>query len=141
MTNIGELATRLQEYTSWQRTPVALSYSDYCNMIVYGIRDLYIMTGRATSYSEDMINYGPSGFPETFQGDMYVDEEEFVLVSAQMYFFQRVQTDVNNIVGYTTDALTITNADKPYVNIQTTLQDLYDRRSMLLYKMVRYMEL
>ena len=48
--------------------------------------------------------------------DFLIDEEAYILICAQIEFFRKVQSDVNNIVGYTTDALTVTNADKPYTN-------------------------
>lgn len=45
---------------------------------------------------------------------------------------------MNRIVGYSTDAMTITNADKPYANISQTLAELANRQRVLYYKMVRY---
>ena len=142
MTDIGELTTRLMEITAWQRTPVALNPADYAKMILYGIRDLYIMTGRAMQFRDDMFSGGDGGvYPSTFSDDLYVDEQEYVLVCAQIEFYQRVQADVNNIVGYTTDGLSVTNADKPYVHLQQSIDDLNRRKQMLLYKMPRYMQL
>ncbi len=49
-----------------------------------------------------------------------------------------MQTDVNRIVGYATDALTITNADKPYANISQTIAELMNKQRILYYKMVRF---
>lgn len=53
-------------------------------------------------------------------------------------FYRRVQSDVNRIVGYSTDAMTITNADKPYANISQTVNELLNRQRILYYKMTRY---
>jgi len=61
-----------------------------------------------------------------------------VLICAQINFFKKVQADVNNIVGYTTDALTVTNADKPYVHLQDTIDKLEQERRIIYYKMVRF---
>lgn len=53
-------------------------------------------------------------------------------------FFKKVQSDVNNIVGYTTDALSITNADKPYAHLQDTIGELEKERRIVFFKMVPY---
>ena len=76
-----------------------------------------------------------------FDDDLPLDEEEYVMLAAQIGFFKRVATDVNNIVAYTTDALTITNADKPYANLKATIDDLERERRITYYKMSRYAHL
>jgi len=70
--------------------------------------------------------------------DLPIDEEKYVLLVAQITFFKRVQSDVNNIVGYTTDALSVTNADKPYAHLQDTIMNLENERRILFYKMTNY---
>lgn len=70
--------------------------------------------------------------------DLILDERRYVMLSAKIEFFRKVQTDVNNIVGYTTDALTVTNADKPYINLDTTITKLEKERRMIHYKMIRH---
>ena len=45
---------------------------------------------------------------------------------------------MNRIVGYTTDAMSITNADKPYANISQTIAELLNRQRILYYKMTRF---
>lgn len=73
-----------------------------------------------------------------FTEDLPIDEEEYVLLCAQIGFFNQVKTDVNNIVGYTTDALSVTNADKPYANIKDSIEKLENERRITYYKMIRY---
>ena len=70
--------------------------------------------------------------------ELTADEYEYVLTTAEMGFYRKVQSDVNRIVGYSTDAMTITNADKPYANLSQTLAELANRQRILYYKMVRY---
>lgn len=99
-------------------------------MIQRGIRRVYLDTGRSDSYSEDMfeVEYIPVGengteiMPISFDADFKLDDYEAVLLAAQIEFYRIVQGDVNNIVGYTTDALTVTNSDKPYANLQDTIE-------------------
>jgi hypothetical protein len=73
-----------------------------------------------------------------FTEDLPIDEAEYVLLCAQIGFFNQVKTDVNNIVGYTTDALSVTNADKPYANIKDSIEKLENERRITYYKMIRY---
>ena len=72
------------------------------------------------------------------QADLLLDEKRYVELSAKIEFFRKVQTDVNNIVGYTTDALTVTNADKPYMNLTATIDALEKERRVIHYKMIRH---
>ena len=69
---------------------------------------------------------------------MSADEYEYVLTTAEISLYRRVQSDVNRIVGYSTDAMTITNADKPYANISQTISELLNRQRILYYKMTRF---
>ena len=73
-----------------------------------------------------------------YDRDFLIDEIEYIICLCKIEFFKRVQTDVNNAFGYTTDALSVTNADKPYANLKNTLDDLEHERRILFNKMVRY---
>ena len=139
-TSITALAQQLIDITRWQKTPEAMFIADYENMIMKAIKRLMIDTGRASQYREAMIETLNEGdMPvKTFQMDFQIDEEAYILICAQIEFFRKVQSDVNNIVGYTTDALTVTNADKPYTNLKDTLTQLEQDRRITYYKMVRY---
>lgn len=131
-TSITSLAEQLMDITRWQKTPEILPVSDYEKMILKAIKRLLIDTGRAPLYSEDKVetietevtdNEGNVTVETTvnFLMDFLIDEEAYILICAQIEFFRRVQSDVNNIVGYTTDALSVTHADKPYANLMDTL--------------------
>ena len=136
MTDITNLAEQLREMTAWQKTPEVITDQQYEEMIANGIRTLFIDTGRAAKYGkyetieQDMHLY--------FTYDMMIDEEKYVMLTAQILFFQRVQTDVNNIVSYTTDALSVTQADKPYAHLQNSINDLVNERRIVYYKMSRF---
>lgn len=136
-TSLTKMAFALQDETSWQRTPQTLRLDDYVQMIQNGIKRLYIDTSRASEFNYNMIS--DSNESEViFSQDLPIDEEEYVMVCAKINFFRRVATDVNNIVGYTTNALSVTNADKPYSNIKNTLEDLENERRIIFYKMTNY---
>ena len=137
MTNISELANELKGATRWQKTPLPLSDNDYVSIIIRALKRLYIDTGRASVFNMDMITKNDEE-NVCFTEDLPIDEEEYVLLCAQIGFFNQVKTDVNNIVGYTTDALSVTNADKPYANIKDSIEKLENERRITYYKMIRY---
>lgn len=85
-----------------------------------------------------MYTRDDEGLLQSMSEDLEIDEKRYAILSAKIEFFRRVQTDVNNIVGYTTDALTVTNADKPYINIASTIDALEKERRIIHYKMTRH---
>lgn len=136
-TSLNDMAKELKSHVCWQKTPMPLSDGDYLDMIRYGIKKLYIDTGRASVFNKNMI-YMSSWGDVVLSADLPADEEEYAMICAQITFFQRVAMDVNNIVGYTTDAITVTNADKPYANLKDTLDRLEKERRICYYRMSRY---
>lgn len=126
MTDMQKMAQELRQRTEWQDTPVVLAEDDYLEIVRQAVRHLYVMTGRYTQYDDK------TDIP------ISADEYEFVLTTAEIGFYRRVQSDVNRIVGYSTDAMTITNADKPYANISQTISELLNRQRILYYKMTRF---
>lgn len=135
-TSLTQMAFDLREDVSWQRTPQQLELSDYVKMIYNGLKRLYIDTARASEFTYSLNDQ--DGNEVIFPEDLPIDEEEYVMVCAKIAFFRRVATDVNNIVGYTTNALSVTNADKPYNNLKDTISDLESERRTIFYKMTRY---
>ena len=126
MTDMQKMAQELKQRTEWQDTPVELVHEDYLEIVRQAARHLYVMTGRYMQYDENTAIA------------LSADEYEYVLTTAEIGFYRRVQSDVNRIVGYSTDAMTITNADKPYANISQTVNELLNRQRILYYKMTRY---
>ena len=126
MTDMQKMAQELKQRTEWQDTPVELVQEDYLEIVRQAVRHLYVMTGRYMQYDENIAIA------------LSADEYEYVLTTAEIGFYRRVQSDVNRIVGYSTDAMTITNADKPYANISQTVNELLNRQRILYYKMTRY---
>lgn len=133
---VTDLAIRLQNDLAWQKTPEPISHDQYCDIIIQAIKRLFVDTGRALLYDENkyIIIDGKKYYDYIFE----IDEEAYVLLCAKIGFFQKVQTDVNNIVGYTTDALTVTNADKPYSHLQNSIEENEKLRRELFYRMVRF---
>lgn len=141
MLNITKLAERLKEETEWQETPFPLTDGNYEHMVIDGLERLFVDTGRAMQYDEELYERIIVSEEESYlvyNADFPLDERRYILICSQMNFFAKVQSDVNNAFGYSTDALTVTNADKPYANLKDTLDKLDNERRIIYYKMVRY---
>ena len=140
MLNITKLAAWLKEQTEWQETPMPLTDNNYINMVIDGIERLFVDTGRSEQYNEDLYITvaDPDGDYYGYDANFPLDERRYIQICSQMNFFSKVQSDVNNAFGYSTDALTVTNADKPYANLKDTLEKLDNERRIIYFKMVRY---
>ena len=136
-TPLTDLLRELEDETRWQKTPLPLEEADYVNMTKRAIRQLYVDTGRASVYHNGLFVEDDEG-KVSFTENLMADEIEYILVCAKINFFKRVATDVNNIVGYVTDALTVTNTDKPYANLKDTMDRLENERRIKYYKMHRF---
>lgn len=134
--NITDAAKQLQSDTSWQVLPEALSFDVYTDMVVYGIKRLFIDTGRALEFDNSIFYEAEDEL--LCEMNFAIDEEEYILLVAQIQFFKRVQLDANTAVSYSTDAMTVTQANKPYEHLQDTIEKLEARRRELYYRMVRY---
>ena len=138
MTDLTVLAYELQEKMMYQQMPSELKLKDYEGLIVSGVKTMYIDTGRALSWSDSMLEREYEDAHLFLNADLPIDEEKYAMLTAQILLLQRIQGDVNTIVGYTTDALSVTNADKPYEHLADSIDKLDKERRITYYKMVRY---
>ena len=135
--SITQLAEKLKEEMEWQATPEALSDEQYADMIINGLEKLYIDTNRPTLYDKSLFILNDDG-ELIYNADLPINEIAYIMLCAKMAFLRKVQTDVNNIVSYSTNALSVANADKPYMNIKDSLMEFEHERRILYYKMVDY---
>lgn len=136
MTDVIALASRLFDRIEWQNTPDDVTKDDLAVMIADAIRYLYVVTGRALEFSESMFSKGEDSY--TFDLTLQLDEQEYVILTAEINFYTKVQTGVSDQVSYTTDAMSVSHGDKPFANLQQKLVDLEARRRIIWYKMIRF---
>ena len=137
MTDILALAAQQHKRIEWQNVPYDVNIEDMCDNIVHAIEHLYVITGRALSFSEEMFVF-EAGLCVGFNGTLPLDEKMYVLLTAEIDFYTKVQTSVSDLTSYTTDAMSISHGDKPFANLQQKLIDLNESRKMVWYKMIRY---
>lgn len=137
MTDMLELAHGLYDRIEWQTVPDDVTREDLTGFIARGIRDLYVKTGRSANFSEDMFVRSGSLYT-TFSETLPLDEQLYVLTSAEIMFYTKVQTTVDTLTSYSTDALSVTHGDKPFANLQAKIADLKAEQRQIWYKMTRY---
>lgn len=133
MIDVNMLAQELQWDVAYQQTPDVLDESDYIHLVEKGIRNLFVDTGRASEYSLD--KYIREESSEKYDYCANAAEIEYILLTAKINFFERVQTNVNQMVSYVTDALSVSNGDKPYANLKDTIDKLQQERRIKFYKL------
>jgi len=77
VTDITALAERLYTRIEWQRVPFDVTQDDLIDYIVEAIRYLYVMTGRALQYSDDLFEKRDD-LPVVLKAFLAEDEKEFV---------------------------------------------------------------
>lgn len=146
MTDIGRLCEKLQDKIEWQRMPATMNTESKTEMlvkaIISGIEDLFVITGRSGTQGNYKYTFDTdTGLASEFDYDLMLDEELYVLCYAQMEVFKKVRTQYTELLGYTTNALSVTNADKPYAYVSGTINELANQLRVYYYKMVRYSHL
>lgn len=134
MTDLNYLANEVMRRMEYQKTPSPVPHEEYVKMVINSIKELYILTGRAGTFDFNLIDFELLTYDMTFG----IDEIEFILVSTQISFLEKVQAGVNAQVSYTTDALSVTKADMPYKNLSGSIAELKNKRRIIFYKMVAY---
>lgn len=143
MTQISDIVDEVYEAVEWQRMPRCLSASELSqriyNIVIDSIRYLYVITGRSGAYDESkQYEEDESGTFIAYLPTLQALERVYIVERSIVGFLRKVQSDVNNIVGYSTDAMTITNADKPYQYLSQSIAEREAELRKLYYKMVNY---
>lgn len=94
MTDVIALASRLFDRIEWQNTPDDVTKDDLAVMIADAIRYLYVVTGRALEFNESMFSKGEDSY--TFAPALQLDEQEYVILTAEINFYTKVQTGVSD---------------------------------------------
>lgn len=138
MTDLIAMTEKLVENIEWQLVPVDMTIDDCVPFVIDAIQYFYVMTGQANRYSDDLIIYQDGDTPAYFNADFQVDERLYILTTAQIEFYRKVQSDVSELMSYSTDAMTVANADKPYANLAGIINDLKGKQIEIWHKMTRY---
>lgn len=93
-----------------------------CVFVARAIEHLYVVTGRALIFRDDLFVI-EDGLYTAFKETLPLDEKWYVLLTAEIDFYTKVQTGVSDLTSYTTDAMSVSHGDKPFANLQQKLTD------------------
>lgn len=141
MTDLVKLAQRLHRKIKWQEVPEKVDWIDQIDLICDAIQRLYVISGRTFLYNDDKFIYDADEVAVQFADNLELDEREWVLLEAQIEFYKTVQSNVDDLESYSTDAMTVAHADKPYKNIGETLDRLEKNQNDVWVRMTRYNQL
>ena len=142
MTDVIALAQRLHRKINSQRTPEEVHWTDQVEWITDAIRQLYVISGRALHFSEDMFFHDDNVEDSLYFAEtLSLDEEEWVLLTAQIEFYKWVQASKDDLVSYSTDAMSVTHGNKPYEHLGNTIDRLSSERNRIWYTMTRFNQL
>lgn len=137
MTDVVALAKQLYDRLEWQNVPEEVTQDDLTDLIADAIRYLYVITGRALMFSEDMFTVD-DGMYTSFSETLELDEKLYVLATAEIALLRRIQNSVDDLTSYSTDAMAVTHGDKPFANLQQKITDAEANREKIWYKMIRF---
>jgi hypothetical protein len=129
MTSLDDLKKELISNVKFQQTPIQMTDSDYMSFTVQGVKRLYVDEGIEDEFLSDFDK-----IQNTLVRDLTLTEQEYAYTSAEIAFKNQIKADLQAIVGYSTNALSISNADKPYTNLNNDIKDLENRLSQLAWK-------
>ena len=129
MTSLIDIQNELVGNVKFQVVPIPMTLEDYASFTLQGVRRLYVDEGIEDSF---LAEYDKT--TNTLSRNLSLTEQEYAWTCAEINFRNQIKDDLANITGFTTDALSITNADKPYANAKGTIQALEDRLSKLAFK-------
>jgi len=118
-TSISDIKDTLIDNTMFQRTPADLTDTQYLDMAIRGCKRFYIDTGIESNWDTEYT----SGDSPTLSRTLTILEQEYCLVAAEIEYFKIVSYYWNTLVGYTTNALSITNADKPFSFMKSIIKE------------------
>lgn len=129
MTSLDDIKSGLIENVKYQKTPIVFVDSDYLSFTRKGIKRLYVDEGIEDNFLTDYDKVS-----NTLVRTLTLTESEYATICAEIAFRTQIKDDLADIVSFSTNALSVSNGDKPYKNLQLTIDNLESRISQLGFK-------
>lgn len=140
MTNLREIYDEYVFSVSRYNATIPLGDDDLFIIFKRGIRRMFIDTGRADKYVSSKFTEMQL---ENIEYDIGQDEQQYILVAAQIAFYKQMAIDVaqpNRITQHKTDALTVTFSDKSNAELAGRISDLELELREIYHKMPQFVE-
>jgi hypothetical protein len=129
-TSLFDLRDNMKDEIALYKTPKVYTDSDYDKIIKKAAKRYYTDIGKANSWKYEFVD----GATPILTIDLTPDQEEYIEIWGQILFIDQIKRDVAKLVSYSTDALSVTQGDKPYKNLSEDRQNLKNRLLELFYK-------
>lgn len=129
MTSLDDLKKELIKNVKFQKTPIAMTDEDYMDFTIQGAKRLYVDEGIEDNFEIDFDKVN-----NILTRNLTLTEQEYIYTAAEVSFRTQIKDDLADIVSYSTNAISVSNGDKPYKNLQGTIDDLENRLSQLAFK-------
>ena len=129
MTSLLEIQATLTSNVKFQAIPIPMVTNDYLNFTIQGAKRLYVDEGIEDNF---LIDFNKT--TNTLSRILTLTEIEYVCICAELAFRTQIKDDINAIVGYSTNAISITGANSPYKNAEATISALETRLAKLAFK-------
>lgn len=139
MTNLQNMLEEFKFRSGQLDGSVTMSDDGYFMCLYIGLRQMYVKTGRPTLFVETKLAYDEHQLPETWEDSLPPDEYELTILLGLLQFYGIVlASKAPKAIGYTTDAFSVTGADKPAKYYESMLTRLEHDVYVVYNKMIRY---
>ena len=131
-TSISSISEQLQTNVRYQRTPTTLTSDDYLNLAILGTKRFFIDIGEEDQWSDEFD--GSSSITRTLN----ILEIQYCVLASEIEFLNSLLCEWNTLISYTTNALAVAHADKPYKAISEMIKTKKAELIELFNKMTDY---
>jgi len=129
MTSLTDIQASLTLNVKFQVTPIPMVSADYLAFTITGVKRLYVDEGIEDNF---LVDFNKT--TNTIIRTLTLTEIEYATISAEIAFRNQIKNDINAIIGYSTNAISITGANSPYKNAEATILELESRLAKLAFK-------
>jgi hypothetical protein len=133
-TSINNIKSKLITNTRFQRTPSSFTNYDYLDFAIDGVKRFYVDTGLESSWDSEFTD----GVLPTISRDLNIKEIDYCTIASEIKYFESVRNYWNTMVSYTTNALSVAYAYKPFEYFSKIIDDKEKKLTELFYKMTDY---
>jgi hypothetical protein len=106
-TDINTIKSQLQKNFKNQRTPSTYTDDDYLDLAIEGCKKFYVDVGLEDNWDSEFS-------VDSLSRTLDITQLRYCTVAAEIAFIDSIRTYWNTLISYTTNALKIANADKPF---------------------------
>lgn len=130
-TDINNIKQQIITNFKNQRTPVTYTDDDYLNLAILGCKKFYRDIGIEDSWDSEFST-------DSLSRDLNILEYEYCVVASEIEFIKSIRTYWSTMVSYTTNALTVSNAFKPFEFLKEMIKEKENDLIDLFHKMTEY---